>query len=550
MRPAPTKLISMLSSFFRRWSSLALFLGATTAFAGSPTLPRLAHKDGRYALLVDDAPYLMLAAQVNNSSGWPALLPKVWPAMEDLHANTVLIPVYWEQVEPKPGQFDFTVVDTLLAEARAHRMRLVLLWFATWKNGNTHYLPEWMKLDPQRYPHLVDKNGVAVDSPSPFATAMREADCRAFAAFMGHLKEVDTPRTVLMVQVENETGTWECPRDYSSIAQKLFDAAVPTAVLQAMHKPAGGSWPEVFGSAADVYFHAWAVASYVGQVAAAGKAVYPLPLYANAAQRDVTQQEAPKNYGNGGPTDNVIPIWKAAAPALDMLSPDNYNTDSTAYQKALEVYRRDDNPLFVPETGASPRFLFFALGHQAIGFSPFGLDYTREHVVPEGTRPKDELLPPWALTGTRKFVAPWAANYRALAPMAREIARLNFEGQLQAVAEEPGKLTQSLSFGAWDAVVSYGVWSRYGRPTGNAQPIGCALVARLGDNQFLVTGFHARVDFRPAAPAAHRQYLRVEEGSYEDGVFKVLRLLNGDQTDGGLDFNSEPLVLRVSVATY
>jgi hypothetical protein len=134
--------------------------------------------------------------------------------------------------------------------------------------------------------------------------------------------------------------------------------------------------------------------------------------------------------------------------------------------------------------------------------------------------------------------------------MAREVARLNFEGKLHAVAEEQGKITQSIPFGAWDATVSYGVWERNGRPVGNPQPMGGAMVAQLADNQFLVAGFYCRVDFRPTAPDKRRQFLRVEEGTYENGAFKFLRLLNGDQTDGGLDFSSEPLVLRVSVATY
>jgi hypothetical protein len=137
-----------------------------------------------------------------------------------------------------------------------------------------------------------------------------------------------------------------------------------------------------------------------------------------------------------------------------------------------------------------------------------------------------------------------------ISPMAREIARLNFEGKLQATAEEQGTLVNTLPFGAWDATVSYGVWSRYGRPAGNPQPMGGALVAQLGDHQFLVAGFYCRVDFRPTTGDKRRQFLKVEEGTYENGVFKMRRVLNGDQTDGGLDFSSEPLVLRVSVATY
>ena len=505
-------------------------------------LPRLEKKDGRYALIVDGAPFLMLGAQAHNSSGWPAMLPKVWPAVEYLHANTLEIPVYWEQFEPRPGQFDYSVIDTILTQAREHHVRLDLLWFGTWKNGSQHYMPEWMKLKPEVYTHLVDKNGRPVDSPSPFCTASLEADIHAFTAFMRHLKAADPERTVLVVQVENEAGTWGTVRDYSAEAQKLFDGPVPADVLKAMDRPAGTTnWQEAFGPEAEVNFHAWAVAKYVGQVAAAGKAVYPLPLYANAALRDPIKPGAPGSYESGGPTDNVIPIWKVAAPAIDIVSPDIYMNDPVAYLKVLDLYHRDDNPLFVPETsgGASvARFFFSALGRQGIGFSPFGLDYSSARPAPAG-----------AATSPDEFLAPTAQNYKLIAPMMREIARLNYEGKLQAVAEEKGKPSQALAFGVWSANISYG--GRGNRaPAGNADTNGRALVAQLKDNQFLVAGYFCSVDFRPADANQKRQFLRVEEGTYDNGVFKFTRILNGDETDYGLNFRSEPTVLRVSVATY
>ena len=526
-----------------RYAALAIMAAASVA-ATLPAqvkerpIPRVVKKDGRYALMVDDAPYLMLGAQTHNSSAWPGVLPKVWPAMEYLHVNTMETPVYWEQFEPKPGQYDHTAIDALLAGARQHHLRLVILWFGTWKNGSQHYMPEWMKLVPEKYPHLTDKNGVLADSPSPFAAESLELDKKAFTAFMRYLKSADPQRTVIMVQVENEPGTWGSVRDYSPAAQKLFEAPVPSDVLTAMQaKPASptANWQEAFGAEAEVNFHAWAVAKYVGQVAAAGKAAYALPLYANAALRDPLKPGAPGSYEAGGPTDNVIPIWKVAAPALDVLAPDIYMNDPVAYMKVLELYHRDDNPLFVPETGGPPanaRFFFAALGMQAIGYSPFGMDYTNVRNTPE-------------------TLAPWALNYKLIAPMQREIAKLNFEGKLQAVAEEKGQPRQTLAFGAWNASVTYG-GGRNGRggPSGNPEPIGRVLVAQLKDHQFLLAGFHARVDFRPAEAAKHRQFLRVEEGTYENGVFKFLRIWNGDETDNGLNFGDEPLVLRVSLATY
>jgi len=505
-------------------------------------IPRIVKKDGRFALFVDDAPYLMLGAQTHNSSDWPATFAKVWPAMEYLNVNTVEIPVYWEQFEPRQGQYDYTAIDKLLAEARQHRVRLVVLWFGTWKNGSQHYMPEWMKLAPDRYPHMVDKNGHAVDSPSPYATASLEADKSAFAAFMRRLKATDPQRTVIMVQVENEPGAWGSVRDYSPAAQKLFEAPVPPEVIDAMHPtaaPPSANWQDAFGSEAEVCFHAWSVAKYVGQVAAAGKAVYPLPLYANAALRDPLKPGAPGSYESGGPTDNVLPIWKVAAPALDVLAPDIYMNNDAAYLKVLELYHRDDNPLFVPETGGAgnARFFFSVLGLQAIGYSPFGMDYTRTRSVAEESKPREE------------FLTPWAMNYKLIGPMQREIARLNFEGKLQAVAEQKDKIDDTLPFGAWNATVSYGA-TRNNRAVGNPEPTGRVLVAQLKDNQFLVAGYFCRVDFKPAAAEQHRQFLRVEEGIYENSVFKFLRIWNGDETDWGLNFGAEPLVLRVSLATY
>ena len=537
--------------------------------AGHP-VPSLVQKDGRYALLVDGAPYLMLGAQSNNSSDWPATLPQVWSAIEYLHANTLETPIYWEQFEPRPGQYDTSAVDNILAQARAHHVHLVLLWFGTWKNGSQHYMPEWMKLDPLRYSHVMNKNGELIDSPSPFASASLEADKRAFGALMRHLKQADSERTVLMVQVENETGSYGSVRDYCPEANKLFEGPVPPEILKAMGKtPAtpDANWEAVFGPEAEVYFHAWAIAKYVGEVAAAGKAAYPLPLYVNDALHDPLKPEVPVTYESGGPTDNVIPIWKAEAPAIDVLAPDIYLPRTEQYLKTLDLYHRPDNALLIPETSGAvheARFLFSALGLQAIGYSPFGLDYT-------GNRP----TLPGEPEGKNAFLDPTAQNYGLIAPMMRDVARLNFEGKLQATAEVEGQPTQTLHFGEWDAVISYGPRRRgMPDPTQPHEMLGRALVAQLGDNRFLITGFDCSIDFRPAGteqqrkagnivvgagqtPSAkidgkwvHRQFLRVEEGAYENGAFKFQRILNGDQTDWGLNFSSESEILRVSLATY
>jgi hypothetical protein len=513
-------------------------------------LPHIEHRGNRYALIVDGAPFLMLGAQVNNSSAWPAFLPKVWPAVEFLHANTVEVPIYWEQLEPRPGELDTSLLRELLAEARLHDVHLVLLWFGTWKNGSAHYMPAWMKAAPDRFPRMVGADGRPVDSPSPYAQAALDADAHAFAGLMGALKAADPERTVLMVQVENEPGTWGSVRDYSPAAQALFDAPVPRELLTALHKdapagPAGAGWQAVFGDEGEESFHAWSVARYVGRVAAAGKAVYPLPLYVNAALRDPLNPGRPPKYESGGATDNVLAIWKAAAPAIDLLAPDIYMSDSPRYLKVLDLYDRPDNPLFIPETGNAPayaRYFFAALGHGAIGFSPFGIDYTGySHSPPGAPRIGDEALTPFAL------------NYRLVGPMDRVIAALEAEGKLQATVEEKDKPSQTLDFGAWEAVVSYGL-GHFGpgeHPAGNPEPIGRALVAELAPDAFLVAGLFCRVDFRVRGGSnKRRDFVRVEEGAYDGSTFRPTRIWNGDQTDWGLNFSAAPQILQVHLGTY
>jgi beta-galactosidase GanA len=519
--------------------------GCLTAQADDSTLPHLVWKDGRHALIVDGAPFLILGAQSHNSSAWPATLPKVWSAIETAQVNTLEVPVYWEQLEPEQGKFDYSIVDQLLTGAREHKVRLVLLWFGTWKNGSSHYLPMWLKRQPELCPRIIGKDGRRVDSPSPHAPALLEADSRAFRALMRHLKEADPPHTVIMVQVENEPGSWNTVRDYSPAAQKLFTAPVPAELLKALGKD-GGDWTAVFGRDADEFFQAWSVARFIGQVAAAGKAEYPLPLYCNAALRDPLTQPAASSYESGGPTDNVLDIWKAAAPAVDVLAPDIYMDNSAHYLKVLELYSRPDNALFVPETIGSPtgtRYCYAALARGAIGWSPFGIDSPPRSATAAGTLPAGDAA-----------VNPLAINCRVLGPMMREVAQWSFEGRLHAAVEEKDEHQQTLALGRWQADITFGppTWG-YGRnPKGNAEPVGRVLVAQLGENEFLVTGYLCRVDFKiaDAASGAQRDFLRVEEGGYEGGVFRPVRIWNGDETDWGLNFGSAPQVLRVQLGTY
>lgn len=508
-------------------------------------LPTIIEKGGRHALLVNGQPFFILGGQVHNSSAWPALLPRVWRSAAYMHLNTVEVPIYWEQVEATKGRFDFSVIDTLLAQARRHNVHLVLLWFATWKNGSNHYVPEWIKNNPAIYPNITGQDGKPVDSPSPHAEATLQADSKACAQVMKHLKATDQQHTVIMVQVENEPGAWNSVRDYSAAAQQLFEGAVPAELLQPWVRKAlnvsaaqGGSWKQVFGDRADEYFHAWSVARYIGKVAAAGKAEYPLPVYVNAALRDPLTNPPASHYESGGPTDNVIPIWKVAAPAIDLVAPDIYLQGSERILKVLDLYTRADNALFVPEAGLhslNAKYLYEVLARGGIGFSPFGIDDNG------GAETTEEL---------EKKLGPFAQEYAAALPMMRELAAWSFEGKISAVVEHEDHAAQTVYLGAWEAVVSFGGDGRgYASPV-YEEPTGKAMFVKLADNKFIITGTRCHLTFHPLGGNAGKawQYLKVEEGRYENGVFKPIRILNGDETDwGGPGFGTTPTVLQVSL---
>ena len=279
--------IDMPSSFLiglsRRFTLPLLLILLTTAFvsASAAEPPRLVQLDGRYALLVDGKPFLVLGGQIHNSSAWPSELPQVWEAMAALHANTIEAPVYWEQFEAQPGKFDFTNVDAIVDGAREHNLRVVLLWFGTWKNGNNHYVPAWVKADTTRLPRTIRPDGTPIDVLSPISENTLNADKTAFTTLMRHLRQIDNDdHTVIAVQVENESGNIGSVRDNSPAANQLFAGPVPADMLRATGKSAG-TWQQVFGSDADELFQAYYQAKYINAIATAGKSEFPIPLYIN-----------------------------------------------------------------------------------------------------------------------------------------------------------------------------------------------------------------------------------------------------------------------------
>jgi beta-galactosidase GanA len=535
------------------WEAVLLIVAmAAGMLCAQETMPRLEHENGRFALVVDGKPYLMLGAQVDNSSGWPEKLEALWPLAADMHVNTLEVPVYWEQVEPTEGRFDFSVVDAIVRQAREHKTHLILLWFGTWKNGKMHYVPEWVKENPRRFPREITREGKPIDVLSPNAQSNLEADSTAFAHLMAHLHDVDgADHTVIMMQVENESGSLGSVRDFSAASQKEFEAQVPAEILSALHKQAG-TWKQVFGDDADEAFAAYSTASYIDKVAEAGKKELPLPMYVNnwlKSPRGYPILTVPSvDYPSGGPTANMLDIWKAAAPHIDILAPDIYVPNTERYELVMRQFERPDNPLFIPETngfGAFPgaegsaRNEFIALGQGAIGFSPFGLD--RAGSAPDGKLSSE--------------AAGFAENNRLLGSMDAVLAQLEYDGKIQTAVQEPGIAQAELTFGKWSAMVSFP--PAYAPPAHSGQPsaelmMGRVLISPIGTDEFLVAGIDARVEFLRTPPSSgeETQLLRVEQGHYGGEEWKFERLWNGDETDHGLNFRSPGTILHVKLGTY
>jgi beta-galactosidase GanA len=524
-----------------------LALAPAAARTQPAPLPHLVHSDDKHALYVDGAPFLILGGQAHNSSNYPAMLPQVWTAIKSLHANTLEIPVAWEQIEPVEGKFDFSWLDTLIPQARANGVRLDLLWFGTWKNTGPSYMPEWVKSDTRRFLRMMTRDGKTHYVPTPLSRNTLEADKRAFVALMRHIREIDPGHTVILVQVENEVGSYGSPRDFSPEANRLFAKPIPAELARKLGK--NGTWSQVFDWNADTAFSAWYTARYIDEIAAAGQAELDLPMYVNVVTSNPFDAKAGGG-ASGGADWPVLDVWKIAAPHIAIAAPDLYDREYRIVNGKLDRMARPDNPLFVPENGndlAFARFFWLALGKGAIGWAPFGVDPTYTN------------YPLGGLNTPQNFDA-FASKFALMAPIARDWARLAFEHPTVGFAKGEDASDQSAVLGRWKVTAQYGLWA-FGDPSwtwmkmppnpNKDQPVGGAALIQLGPDEFLLAGSDVRISFALAAPQPgdNVHFLSVEEGTFQNGRWMMARRWNGDQTDYGLNLDS-PTLLKVRLGTY
>jgi len=524
------------------------------AFAQSTLLPHLEKQGNSIKLIVKDKPFLILGGELHNSStsGIEYMRP-IWERMAQKNLNTVIAPVYWELLEPEEGKFDFTLVDSLILGARSRDLHLVILWFGSWKNGYSMYVPGWVKNDQEKYPRAKNKEGDSFQMLSAFGEESMKADARAFKMLMKHIRETDAEyQTVITVQVENEMGLFMTDRDYIIDANKAFNEPVPSdlmkylntnkgklqpeidSVLKANGYKTSGKWEDVFGrsitdlknwktlsSLTEELFTVYHYAKYIETIASEGKKEYPLPMYVNAWIKQ-PRGGFPGKYPNGGPIPHTLDIWRAAAPSIDFIAPDIYvSADNAIY--TVEQYHRPGNPVFIPEfrhSDESARFAFWAYGqHDAVAFSPFGID----DLNPD----EDAITKTYAALSQVKDLILDHQGKRTMAGIYLDTVKPLQEFDLGGF-----RIRAQLGGGSYAEIA--GLTDRSKRATAAG-----GLVFSIAQDEFIVVGKDFRLSFNPLKPDEKKPFIDVDysdEGTFIDGKWLTTRRLNGDEGTGGGDY--------------
>lgn len=465
-------------------------------------------------LVVHGMPFLILGGELGNSSAaCPQDIERIFPKLKKMSLNTVLVHVYWDLTEPVEGQFDFTLTDKALQQARENDLKIVFLWFGAWKNSMSCYAPLWFKENHKKYPRAYTQSGKPLEIASAFSEAVYEADHHAFSQWMQHIATVDKEEgTVIMIQIENEIGMLEDARDYSREANKIFNAPVPAEFMTYLQKnkkalhpqmlkkwesqgcKKQGNWQEVFG--ADIYtdeiFMAWHYAKYVEGLAQTARSIYNIPLYVNAAMN--SRGRKPGEYPSAGPLAHLIDVWHCGAPSIDILAPDLYDNGFTDW---VAQYKLHNNPLFIPEirlTDNNSVRAFYIFGeHDAIGISPFSIEDGSDS-------PNSPLVQSYAKLTE---LMPLLTKYQGKGLMKGLL--FDSENKERIIADDDLTITARHFFTLpWDSRATNGsIW-----------PEGGGILLKLSKNEYIVAGSGIVLEF---AKTSEKQTIEKQKQLGEDG---------------------------------
>lgn len=464
-------------------------------------------------LWVNDKPYLMIAGELHNSSASSiGYMDAIWPKLKSLHLNTVLATISWDQFEPEEGKFNYQLIDYLIENAERNNLKLVVVWFGSWKNGQSSYIPLWVKEDINRFPRVQTADGRNIETLSVFSDESRNADASAFTALMKRIGENDRHQTVIMVQPENEVGIFQ-DIDYRSKALNEYDNQVPEALMNylksnkenlkdevtSIWESAGaktsGTWKEVFGNnpQSKEFFMAWHYARYINHIAESGRKAHNLPMFVNAW---IVQKpdDLPGVYPNGGPVSRVMDIYKAAAPSIDIVCPDIYLPN---YKEIYAQYhRKSDNPLLVPESSLDPARAFVGFAEfDAICFSPFGIEDAVGDVL-------------------------FSSSYDVLNELMPIITEYQGTGKMRGIHLTPDHQDEILNISGHEVVLKIQ----------DPKKPAFGLIVHTAEQEFLVVGMNFKATFQKVSGNRIAYIGKVTEGQFVNGEWVEERWLNGDET--------------------
>jgi hypothetical protein len=533
-----------------------IVMPAQTATQTSQTmLPQIKQNGAAKQMFVDGKPFIMLSGELHNSSASSIEYMKpIWDKLAAMHLNSVVSTVNWELLEPEEGKFNFDLVDAQIQEARKRDMRIVMIWFASWKNGGSNYAPMWVKTNPKRFPVQERKQGttgrgsifVEGDRTNPLSPLREEsmlAEAKAFRALMRHIKEVDPQHTVIMMQVDNEMGLLGDSRDRSKLAEDAWAKPVPAQLINYFAKNKAtllpemtdvwgrngfkttGTWAAVFGTDewAEEIFMAWHYSNYINKVITEGKSELNIPMYVNAWLGPQPGQPLPGNYPCGGPVSRVMDVWRAGAPSVDLLAPDIYVQD---FKGVLAEYTRSGNPLWIPEARDQVGNLFWAIGnHSALGWAIFGIDDLNE---------KSQVAKAYGVLGE---MLPQLAGWQAEGKVAGVLIVEDEEKQVISLGGYKITITKSRQWGpvappatptTTAPLGAGGVTSASRSMSEDTRPFG--LIINTAPDEFLFIGSNLTPGFSADSPESTKVAIGwIDEGNYLNGNWVPGRRLNGDE---------------------
>ncbi len=515
---------------------------------------------------VNGKPFFSFGGQLHNSSSYNKEdIERAMPALKLIKANTFAAPIMWECIEAQKGVYDFTQLHNIIEVARENDLKVVILWFGSWKNGASHYVPEWIKTDRSRFIHSYEGN--KINCLSPLCEDNLKDDCNALCAVAKEILRIDAQhKTVIALQINNEPGIIGADRDYSPAAEQLFNSPLPQDVITWLNEGGCGEigdvweenskstadWHSAFGLKGGEYFSAYHFAIYHEKIAKKARIIYDIPLYTNVWLNDMYWRIAASSYPSGGATANTIAMWRWFAPSLNCIAPDIYVGNPQRYEKVVDSYDRNDNPLYVPESSLSSMGginMFTAICRKScIGFHTFGIDSLINAAGNLEPSVADDFVKSMQIVGN---ALPLFAKRR---------------GEIIPIIQQEASVNDVLDLGDYIGVVNYTM--RHGKPdpglawfdtshcvlrpeqAGNINTRGRGFINIVDKNEFYVAGAGFRLLLIPKTEMKQittnfasndwmltRQwdYLSVEEGYLdEQESWNCIKRRNGDETDNGV----------------